>query len=243
MLMQNFATSITYKALPRDVLPVLRPSILDTLGVVAIGSQSEMAQIVTKTVITVFGTNPTSLARYLFEGTLASAAGATMAGSMTIDSVDAHNGRSPCKGHAGSAIFPALFALADGRGMTRQDVATYLALAYEISYGAGLTQHDTCTDYHTSGAWTTVGVAAISARLLGCDPDQIHEAVGIGEYHGPRNQMMRCIDHPTMARDGVGCGAPAPTCRGPHRADLGERVETCHGYLLKTLSLPPLVTS
>ena len=94
-----------------------------------------------------------------------------MAGSMTIDSVDAHDGSSACKGHAGSANLPALFALTDGRGMTRKDVATYLALAYEIFYGSGLTQHDTCTDYQTSGAWTAVGVAAITARLLGCDPD------------------------------------------------------------------------
>jgi 2-methylcitrate dehydratase PrpD len=162
-----------------------------------------------------------------------------MAGAMTIDSVDAHDGTSPCKGHAGSAIFPSLFALADGRGLTGQDLATYLALAYEISYRAGLTQHDTCTDYHTSGAWTAVGVAAMTARILGCDAAQIHEAAGIGEYHGPRSQMMRCIDHPTMVRDGVGwggpagvtagvlaqtgfTGAPALTCQGPQWWGLGD---------------------
>ncbi len=123
--------------------------------------------------------------------------------------------------------------------MTGKDLATYLALAYEISYRAGLTQHDTCTDYHTSGAWTAVGVAAMTARILGCDAAQIHEAAGIGEYHGPRSQMMRCIDHPTMVRDGVGwgaptgvtagvlaqtgfTGAPALTCQGPQWWGLGD---------------------
>ena len=132
-----------------------------------------------------------------------------MAGAMTIDSVDGHDGSSPCKGHAGSAIFPALFALADGKGFTGQDLATYLALAYEISYRAGLTQHDTCADYHTSGAWTAIGVAAMTARILGCEETQINEAAGIGEYHGPRSQMMRCIDAPTMVKDGSGWGAMA----------------------------------
>ena len=240
MLMQDFAAGLTYKTLPEDVLRVLRRSLLDTLGVAAIGSQSKMAQIGTKAARMMFGATTDSSARCLFDGNNASAAGAAMAGAMTIDSVDAHDGTSPCKGHAGSAIFPALFAMVDNRTMTGQDLAAYLALAYEISYRAGLTQHDTCADYHTSGAWTAVGVAAMTARILGCSPRQIHEAAGIGEYHGPRSQMMRCIDHPTMVRDGVGwgaptgvtagflaqngfTGAPALTCQGPHWQGLGQR--------------------
>ena len=240
MLMKEFAANLRYGTLNEDVLQVLRRSLLDTIGVAAIGSQSEMAQIGTQTAVIMFGSTPTSSARCLFDGNLASAAGAAMAGAITIDSVDGHDGSSSCKGHAGSAIFPALFALADGQGFTGQDLATYLALAYEISYRAGLTQHDTCADYHTSGAWTAIGVAAMTARILGCDETQINEAAGIGEYHGPRSQMMRCIDHPTMLRDGVGwgaptgitagflakngfTGAPALTCEGPHWYSLGNK--------------------
>ena len=239
MLMQDFAASLSFKALPEDVLKVLRRSLLDSIGVAAMGAQTDMARIGTKTARAMFGATSASAARCLFDGHLASLAGAAMAGAMTIDSIDAHDGTSPCKGHAGSAIFPALLALADERSMTGQDFATYLALAYEISYRAGLTQHDTCADYHTSGAWTAVGVAAMTARVIGCNPMQIREAAGIGEYHGPRSQMMRCIDHPTMVRDGVGWGAPAGvtagflalngftgapalTCEGPHWQELGE---------------------
>ena len=239
MLMQDFVTRLTYENLSEDVIQVLRRSLLDSIGVAAIGSQSEMAQIGTKTAKIMFGATDKSSARCLFDGSIASVAGAAMAGAMTIDSVDAHDGTSPCKGHAGSAIFPALFALADGRAMTGQEVATYLALAYEVSYRAGLTQHETCSDYHTSGAWTAVGVAAMTARIIGCNSQQIYHAAGIGEYHGPRSQMMRCIDHPTMVRDGVGwgaptgitsgylahngfTGAPAVTCQGPHWEGLGQ---------------------
>ena len=240
MLMKEFAANLRYDILNEDILRVLRRSLLDTIGVAAIGSQSKMAQIGSQTARIMFGSTPTSSARCLFDGNLARAAGAAMAGAITIDSVDGHDGSSSCKGHAGSAIFPALFALADGQGFTGQDLATYLALAYEISYRAGLTQHDTCADYHTSGAWTAIGVAAMTARILGCDKTQINEAAGIGEYHGPRSQMMRCIDHPTMLRDGVGwgaptgitagflakngfTGAPALTCEGPHWYSLGTK--------------------
>jgi 2-methylcitrate dehydratase PrpD len=38
---------------------------------------------------------------------------------------------------------------------------------------------------------------------------QTRHALGIAEYHGPRSQMMRCIDHPTMLKDGSGWGAMA----------------------------------
>jgi 2-methylcitrate dehydratase PrpD len=39
------------------------------------------------------------------------------------------------------------------------------------------------------------------------DAAQTREALGIAEYHGPRSQMMRCIDFPTMVKDGSGWGA------------------------------------
>ena len=45
MLMQDFAASLSYQALPEDVLKVLRRSLLDSLGVAAIGSQTEMARL------------------------------------------------------------------------------------------------------------------------------------------------------------------------------------------------------
>jgi 2-methylcitrate dehydratase PrpD len=43
--------------------------------------------------------------------------------------------------------------------------------------------------------------------LLGLDRIQTLHALGIAEYHGPRSQMMRVIDHPTMLKDGSGWGA------------------------------------
>ena len=206
----QFAADLTHADLPTEVLRVLRRSFLDTMGVAAVGATTDMARIARKTAVALFGVGTAGAARVLMQGDTVSPAGAAMAGAFTIDSVDAHDGTSPCKGHAGSAVFPALLALADVKsGLDGADFATFLAIAYEVSYRAGLAQHATCSDYHTSGAWTAVGVATACARMLDCTPEQIRHAAGIGEYHGPRSQMMRCIDHPTMLRDGVGWGAPS----------------------------------
>ena len=72
---------------------------------------------------------------------------------------------------------------------------------------------------------------------MGLSRDQTWEALGTAEYYGPRSQMMRCIDAPTMVKDGatygaeVGVtaallaadgftGAPAVTISDPSLADI-----------------------
>src|SRR5262249_8770104 len=82
-----------------------------------------------------------------------------------------------------------------------------LVLGYEIATRAGIALHASVADYHTSGAWNALGCAAIVARVLGLSTDVTRHALGIAEYHGPRSQMMRCIAHPTMLKDGSGWGA------------------------------------
>ena len=212
--MAEFVSTLSYQDLPKDLLVLLRRSFADTMGVAAIGSTSPLSDIAQRGAKILFGSTAESTSRSLMQGNELSAAGAAMAGAFMVDSVDAHDGTTPNKGHAGSAVFPALLAVADamrvkGTKINGKDFAVWLAAAYEVSYRAGLVQHATCPDYHTSGAWTPVGVAATTAKMLGCSPEQIRHAAGIGEYHGPRSQMMRCIDHPTMVRDGVGWGAPS----------------------------------
>lgn len=204
----DFAANLTIKDIPDAVLGTMRRSFLDTMGVAAIASTTDMAKIGVKVAPIIGGAGKTS-ARILMNGTRVSTTAAAMAGAMTIDSVDAHDGTSPCKGHAGSALFPALLAFADTAPLDGATFATLLTIGYEVSYRAGLAQHATCADYHTSGAWTAVGVGTAYARGLGLDAAQIRHSAGIAEYHGPRSQMMRCIDHPTMVRDGVGWGAPS----------------------------------
>ena len=207
----EFSAELTYDGLPNAVLWTLRRSFTDTMGVAAVGAKTPLSVAVRKVAPMIFGTGTSGAAHILMDGQSVSPVGAAMAGAFTIDSIDAHDGSTPCKGHAGSAIFPALIAMtqASGERTNGRRFAELLAVAYEISYRAGLAQHATCSDYHTSGAWTAVGVAAAGAKLLGGNSEQIRQAAGIGEYHGPRSQMMRCIDHPSMVRDGVGWGAPS----------------------------------
>ncbi|MCX7565188.1 MmgE/PrpD family protein [Sulfitobacter sp. F26169L] len=207
----QFAATLDYDDLPDDLLWTLRRSFTDTIGTAAVASTTQMADSARRGALALFGVGNAGASRIILHGGVVSPAGAAMAGAFTVDAVDAHDTTSPCKGHAGFAVFPALLAIADAvkRPVTGAEFAVWLAIAYEVSYRAGLAQHATCDDYHTSGAWTSTGIATAVARALGLTQQHIRHAAGIGEYHGPRSQMMRCIDHPTNLRDGVGWGAPS----------------------------------
>ena len=54
-------------------------------------------------------------------------------------------------------------------GWTTATFLTCFVLGYEIGTRAGIALHASVPDYHTSGAWTCVAIAALGARLMGLD--------------------------------------------------------------------------
>ncbi len=203
-----FVTGLRYADLPAAVQAQAARCLLDLAGTGAAGLLTDLSRIIRQHAVASFGAGPGApSARLLYDGRRASPAGAALAGGMTIDAFDAHDGHVLTKGHAGCAVLPGLLALAEGQPMSGEAFLTALVVGYEVAIRAGIAQHATCPDYHTSGAWNALGVAAIAARLGGFDEARFRHALGIAEYHGPRSQMMRCIDHPTMLKDGSGWGA------------------------------------
>jgi 2-methylcitrate dehydratase PrpD len=93
--------------------------------------------------------------------------------------------------------------------ITGAEALAAVIAGYEVGARAGIALHATVSDYHTSGAWNALGVAAVGARLQKLTAGQLREALGIAEYYGPRSQMMRVIDTPTMLHDGSAWGALA----------------------------------
>lgn len=246
MTLLDFTHGLRFAELPQPVVAQARRCLLDLIGVAASGRRTQAAEIALTHAARHFGAGEGRGARLLFDGRRASPVGAAFAGATLIDSFDAHDGHALTKGHAGVAILPAILAFWEAEGLTLsgEELLTCLALGYEIATRAGIALHASACDYHTSGAWNALACAALGARLMGLDRDRTREALGIAEYNGPRSQMMRCIDHPTMVKDGSGIGAlvgvsaaylaaegftgaPAITVEAPEQAtlwaDLGSR--------------------
>lgn len=206
----SFIRETSYDTLPLAVRRMAERCLIDLAGTAASGLSTPLSRIIRNHAVRGFGAGDGApRARLLFDGRIASPMGAALAGGMTIDSFDSHDGHVLTKGHAGVAILPALLALADASAepMSGPEFLTMLVIGYEVAIRAGIAQHATCPDYHTSGAWNALGVVAIAARHWHLDQERFRHALGIAEYHGPRSQMMRCIDFPTMVKDGSGWGA------------------------------------
>ena len=196
--------------IPAEVRHFAALLLLDTLGVAAASRDMEAATIARETALDLYAARAGGpAARMLFDGRRVSVAGAAFAAAAQIDNLDAHDGYNPTKGHIGVAVVPALLNFAEARDISGAEALAALIAGYEIAARAGIALHATVSDYHTSGAWNALGVAAIGARLRGLTPAQLREALGIAEYHGPRSQMMRVIDVPTMLHDGSAWGALA----------------------------------
>jgi len=247
----DFTLNTRYEDIPDIVIQRVQDLVLDLIGVSAAAHDIKASRIGREMAVRQFNTDgQDNRARILFDGRTASLAGAAYAGANQIDSLDAHDGFSLAKGHAGCGLLPAVLAFAERQPqMSGRDFLTAMVLGYEIASRAGIALHGTAQDYHTSGAWVCVAVAALGARLNGADANMLRQAIGIAEYHGPRSQMMREIDNPTMLHDGSGWGsmvgvtsaelalagfegAPAITIEGDdvsdYWSDLGKDWLTCN---------------
>lgn len=244
MKVPAFIHEVTWPDLPPPIQDQARRCLLDTLGAAIGGRSTRLSGIIHDFSASVYAGEGAQL---WLDGRQVSPPGAALANGMTIDALDIHDGYTLTKGHAGAAIVPAILSTVSSKQATNcsgQELLTALVIGYEVALRAGLTLHATACDYHTSGAWNALGCAAVTARRLKLDTEQTRHALGIAEYHGPRSQMMRCIDHPTMLKDGSGwgamagvsgailaqggfSGAPALTVESPETAglwdDLGEK--------------------
>lgn len=250
----DFALKTGSHDIPDEVLERAKDLVLDLIGVGAAAHNITAARIGRETAVRLFNAgDKDARARLLFDGRTASLAGAAYAGATQIDSLDAHDGFSRAKGHAGCGLLPGVLAFGERQPeLSGREFLASMVLGYEIACRAGVALHGTVSDYHTSGAWVALAVAALGVRLTNRDPHTLRQAIGIAEYHGPRSQMMREIDNPTMLHDGsgigalVGCsatlmaqrgfiGAPAITAEAPDVShfwsDLGQTWTVAQNYI------------
>ena len=199
----DFALGTKWGDLTRAVIDTAKLNLLDTLGIAVGGHATPTSKLSRALAIEEFGGD----LPLLFDGRLASASGVAMAAGMMIDSLDGHDGFNPAKGHIGCPLISALLPVAHQENVSGRDFLTAIVVGYEFGARASMAQHGTCPDYHTSGSWGAVAAVAGMTNLLQLDRETTRHALGIAEYHGPRSQMMRCIDYPTMVKDGSGWGA------------------------------------
>lgn len=228
----SFIHQTEFESIPAEVVEELKRSLLDILGT-AIGAQkTRAAQLIRDFVAENFiAFNPlASLAHIWMDGRPVSPMGATLANSMTVDALDIHDSGHAAKGHAGAAVVPAAISLSGAfaaskdretewvapnagpptsEPMSGKELLIALAIGYEVAYRAGVTLVNSIREngiYMSSGAWNTVGVAAVASRRMKLNTSATIHALSIAESHSPRSDVMRVMDNPSMVKDGSGMG-------------------------------------
>lgn len=135
------------------------------------------------------------------------AAGAALANGCAANALDIDDGFRLAKGHPGAVIVPAVLAVAQQVEATGKQFLEAVAVGYEVAMRASVIWHGDRPEYHGSGSWGSVGAAAACARLLKLNQQQTTHALGIAEYHAPLADIMRCVRHPAMVKDGIHWGA------------------------------------
>ena len=206
----SFLNEFKFEDIPKVAIDNSLRSFVDLIGVAASATQTDLSKIIRKHCKNFYAPNPNQgiSPSIWFDGSNVNVLGATLANSMTIDSLDAHDGQKLTKGHVGCGLIPSIIACMEAEeNYCSKDFLRNLVIGYEIGTRAGISLHKSSKDYHTSGAWISIACAGIVSKILELNKNQIREAFGIAEFYGPRSQMMRCIDYPTMVKDGSGWGA------------------------------------
>lgn len=208
--------NVHYEDIPFEALHEAKRALLDTIGVGIAGQLTKVSTIAHNFVLSQYGSSDYyhSAKLWCSNNKSVSMCGAALANAWIIDSIDMHDTGHYTKGHAGCALIPSLLSCIhiyeknnENKKLNGKEFLTTLVVGYEIAYRAGHSLHVTASDVHSSGSWVGLGCSAMLCRLLKLSYDATAHALGIAEYYGPRSQIMRCVNYPTMLKDGLGQGA------------------------------------
>jgi 2-methylcitrate dehydratase PrpD len=167
---------IDVSAVPDVVRTWAAHSLIDTIGVLALGTAAEPVRMLRRVVLepaadgaTVFGAEPVK----------ASPLNAAMVNALAAhirDFDDAGAG-----GHISAIIVPAVLALAEVHGKSGADALTALIAGYETAFRVNRLLSDShyYLGFHSSGTVGTFAAAAACSRLLGLSGEQWAIAFGI----------------------------------------------------------------
>lgn len=203
----KLAATLKYEDIPADVVKKAKLIIRDGIGnQVAASAISDAAIAMTKLAHEWGGAPQATVSGfgYKLPAPLAAMCNGAMGHGVELD--DAHG---PGLIKAGSVLIPALFASAElNPSATGKDAIVALVAGYEVAIriAKAINPAHRHRGYHTTSTVALIGAAVITARMLGCNEDQIADAIGLAAMQSSGIQAY--LDDPCMAKPfGPGKGA------------------------------------
>jgi 2-methylcitrate dehydratase PrpD len=148
--------------------------ILDTMGAIAGGAAEPEMQALTAKLVA----SPVGDASVIGTGEKAVSAAAAFLNGTAGTFLEMDEGNRFAKGHPAIHALPAVWALAETKGLPGKAVMEALILGYEVGARIGIAAA-LRSDMHPHGTWGTVGAAAALAKLQGYDAVRMREAINV----------------------------------------------------------------
>jgi len=194
----------SYSSVPSHVKKALKDALSDIIACTIAGTKTNVFEIVSKFTLRQWGTGASSI--FMTFNKL-SATGAAFVNATAANALDMDDGHRLVKGHPGAIVFPAVLATSEEYNISGEEFLTSLLIAYEVGIRAGILAHHLRPEYHCTGSWGAIGAAAGVGRVIGLSEAEMNHALGIAEYQSTYSPMMRCIEKPSMLKDGIGWGS------------------------------------
>jgi 2-methylcitrate dehydratase PrpD len=176
----EYAASLRYDDLPREVVQRAKDCITDTVGVIVQGSSLPWSRIVVRYAQRI-GVGGKS--RILgVDGPTVQAPAAALANGALAHAFESDNLTRPGAGvHPGATLLPSALAVAQDYGISGRDLITAIVAGFEVMYRIGrATKHSNeRRGFHAPGTTGPFGAAVAVGRLLQLDAVAITNALGI----------------------------------------------------------------
>lgn len=176
--LSQFTHRLTYDELPDPVVRAAKQHILDALGVSLASSTMNFARSAVR-VVAAMGGSPD--AAIIGNGLRAPAANATLANGVMAHGIDYDDTHSGSITHTSSCVVPSALAIGEMVGASGREYLTAVVAGYESTIRIGLAAPSQFhrRGFHTTPIAGTFGAAVVSAKLLGLDPEQTTNALGL----------------------------------------------------------------
>jgi 2-methylcitrate dehydratase PrpD len=177
-ILAEFLVSQKYEGLPKEPIEKAKQYVLDVIGCIVGASQEQQARTLIEVMKSEGGNPHSSVFGHGFKTSVMNAAMANGTLGHTFDFDDDHREGTM---HPSVAVFPAVFALGEKRGVHGKDFlrAFILGLEVMIRLGESLLGKSYYQGFHPTGTCGVFGAAAGCAALMGLDAKRAKYALGI----------------------------------------------------------------
>jgi len=200
-LTMRFATHVAdlkYEQIPDDVTAKAKLILRDGVGnEIAASAISEPAN---KVVTLVKEWGGAAQSTIIGHGTKVPTPNAALVNAMMGHGIELDDAHGSGLIKAGSVLVPAAFAVAELSGASGRDVLAGVIAGYDVAIriAKAINPGHRQRGYHTTGTVSGIGAAALSAKLLGCNAEQIACAIGLACMQSAGIQSY--LDDPCMAK-------------------------------------------